>query len=167
MKLTATLLLIVCSVSLIAQAHCEDARFDAQVRKYLKGSVPVVDVDTLRSEMERYVILDARTSEEYAVSHLPGALHVGFKQLNQPLLDSLSRDTRVVVYCSIGYRSEIVGGKLQRMGFNNVHNLFGSIFEWVNRGYPVETKGVETDTVHGYSRSWSKWILNPRISKVW
>jgi len=41
----------------------------------------------------------------------------------------------------------------------NVVNVYGGIFEWVNRGHPVVTgDGTETETVHAYSKSWSMWL---------
>ena len=41
------------------------------------------------------------------------------------------------MYCSIGKRSEKVTQKLKKAGYNNVSNLYGGIFEWVNQGNEV------------------------------
>jgi predicted sulfurtransferase len=72
---------------------------------------------------------------------------------------AIPRNTPVVVYCSVGYRSEQIGEKLLQAGFTDVHNLFGSIFEWVNQGYPVfKNQSEQTNRVHAYSRSWGIWL---------
>lgn len=64
----------------------------------------------------------------------------------------------VIVYCSVGYRSERIGEKLQDAGFINVQNLYGGIFKWVNEGMPVYNSIGPTKQVHGYSRSWGVWL---------
>jgi len=64
-----------------------------------------------------------------------------------------------LVYCSVGYRSERIGEHLLELGFTDVHNLYGGIFEWINKGYGVmNSKGQWVERVHGYSPSWGKWI---------
>jgi hypothetical protein len=72
------------------------------------------------------------------------------------------------VYCSIGYRSEKIGEQLQKLGYKNVYNLYGSLFAWVNRGYEVvDINNKSTYTVHGYDAKWAKWITNKRYKKVY
>jgi hypothetical protein len=64
-----------------------------------------------------------------------------------------------VVYCTVGVRSEKVGEKLKAAGYQNVRNLYGSIFEWVNQGNPVvDNQGKPTQQVHAYSRVWGVWL---------
>ena len=54
------------------------------------------------------------------------------------------------------------------MGYNNVHNLYGSIFDWVNRGYlVVNSNDEETKEVHTYNRIWSRWVDEKQAKKVW
>ena len=67
----------------------------------------------------------------------------------------------MVVYCSVGYRSERIGEKMQKMGFENVSNLYGGIFDWKNQGNTVINLNQEpTDSVHTYNRNWSQWLYN-------
>jgi 3-mercaptopyruvate sulfurtransferase SseA len=64
------------------------------------------------------------------------------------------------VYCSVGYRSERVGEKLQKLGYQNVYNIYGGIFEWKNEGMQVVNRQNQpTDSVHTYNKNWSKWLL--------
>ncbi|MDR9442968.1 MAG: rhodanese-like domain-containing protein [Schleiferiaceae bacterium] len=108
-----------------------------------------------RPELRR---LDARSAEEYAVSHLQGARRVGFKDFDPARVRDLPRDTPVVVYCSVGYRSEKIAARLRKMGFTEVYNLYGGLFEWVNRGNPVYRNEQATRAVHGYSWTWGIWL---------
>ena len=114
------------------------------------------------------VILDARERAEYDVSHLPNAVFIGYNNFEKKIVDSLAKDKPIVVYCSIGYRSEKIGEKLQKLGFTKVYNLYGSIFEWVNQGNVVVDKnGQPTKKVHTYNKAWSRWVEDGKAEKVW
>lgn len=152
----------------VNSAHCEDDAFHSEVERYLSGTVPAIDAEALYRDYSDYLILDAREFDEFEISHLPGAMFIGYKNYQSELMEDVHPSTPIVVYCSIGYRSEKIGEKLQEMGFQKVHNLYGSLFEWANRGLPLDDiKGQRTTTVHGYNRSWSKWLTNPNVTKVW
>lgn len=115
--------------------------------------------EELRQELENDstpapVLLDVREEDEYAVSHLPGAIRVEPGSDASEALESLDPDTPIVAYCSVGYRSSALVKKLQERGFTNVQNLEGSIFEWANRGYPVERDGEEVREVHPFDEEW-------------
>lgn len=149
---------------------CINQKFEKTVHRYLSESVELVSVSDLHNELadekNEVVILDAREYEEYEISHIPGALYVGYDSLNETLLDSLNKNCDIVLYCSIGYRSEKIGEKMEAMGFQNVRNLFGSIFEWTNRGYDIEDmEGVKTNELHTYNKNWGKWVEAPHIKK--
>ena len=163
-----TLLIAICPILLVAQnPHCEDDRFNKEVSRYTSNSVPLIDVDELKSS-EGWVLLDARELEEYDVSHIPGARHVGYDKFSMDQLSGIDPDQKIAVYCSIGYRSEKIGEKLQKAGFSRVHNVYGSLFEWANRGYELENSlGEKTNQVHTYNKKWSRWVLSPEIEKIW
>ncbi|MEO1260499.1 MAG: rhodanese-like domain-containing protein [Bacteroidota bacterium] len=142
--------------------------FDAELNRLLNYSVPVISVDELKAAMNNYKIFDARELNEYLVSHLPGAVHIGFTDFKKDIFDEINKDEKIVLYCSVGYRSEKIGEKLQKMGFENVLNLYGSIFEWANKGYPVENfTDKNTKEIHTYNEKWGEWVTNPTFRKVW
>jgi rhodanese-related sulfurtransferase len=100
------------------------------------------------------VVLDARTADEYAVSHLAGALRIDpYRPLLRPLR-GFSKDTAIVVYGSVGYRSARVADWLQRQGYTQVYNLEGSMFQWANDGRPMFRNGRPTLQVHPYDPNW-------------
>ena len=145
----------------------ENKAFDNTVTKLLSFSVPTKNVDQLRENYNDYIILDAREWEEYEVSHMKDAIHIGYDHLEVQKLDKLDKTKPVLVYCSIGVRSEKIGEKLMEQGFEEVYNLYGSIFEWVNRGYPIyNIDGELTNKIHGYNRIWGVWIKNKEYEKV-
>ncbi len=151
------------SFTLNAQKSSDEA-FDKMLDALLTQSVPYITVEELK-ELNGAVLLDARPEKEYAVSHIEGAECVGFESFNKSKVEHLSTEDTIVVYCSVGYRSEKVGEQLQALGFKNVYNLYGSIFEWVNQGNTVVNLNGETEEVHTFDKEWSQWLK--RGNKVW
>ncbi len=146
--------------------HCNNPDFDRTVKSYLHFTVPTISVEALHSHPNDFLKLDAREMEEYQISHIPGAKYIGYKNVDFKKIEKLDKKTKIVVYCSIGYRSEKIGEKLKKQGFSNVYNLFGSIFEWANMGYALEkANNQSTNEIHGFNKSWSKWVTNPNIIK--
>lgn len=135
-------------------------KMDRTLKKFNKESVPYIEVEAL-SGMNHLVLLDTREKEEYKVSHLKDAIWVGAKTFE---LDSVfpkikDKNTEIIVYCSIGVRSENIGEKLMKAGYTNVKNLYGGIFEWKNEGHPVyDFAGNETEKVHAFSKHWGKLL---------
>lgn len=103
-------------------------------------------------------MLDVREIEEYKVSHLKNARRVGYFWFDMRSVYDIPNDATIVVYCSVGYRSEKIGEKLLKYGFKHVYNLYGSIFEWVNEGNSVyKSNGVQTSEIHTYDKEWGRW----------
>ena len=105
-------------------------------------------------------IVDARTQEEFAVSHLPGAQPVDPDSSGTAALSKLDPDRPVLIYCSAGYRASTLARRLRHAGLRNVWNLEGGIFAWANAGLPLERDGRPTRQVHPYSRLFSR-LLKP------
>lgn len=132
---------------------------------YNTRSIPYISVEELRMLQlnDEVYILDARELEEYDVSRIPGGLFIGFSDFSSEMITEKipDSDRTIVVYCSLGIRSEEIGEKLRKAGYSNIRNLYGGIFEWKNNGYPIlDSEGNETEKVHSFSKAWSKWLTN-------
>jgi rhodanese-related sulfurtransferase len=162
MKNIVLILLSLCSLSLYGQKEkkVSDPKMDEMLKGLLSFSVPLITVEELKKlGTGKVLLLDAREKVEYDLSHLPGAIHIGYNDFNMMQLASVPKNTKIVVYCSVGYRSEKIGEQLEAQGFTDVNNLYGSIFEWVNQGNKVfDAAGKETTKVHTYSEKWGKWL---------
>jgi len=171
--LTAGLVGVFLALSSCAQVpeqrpRLQNPDFDRELTRLLNFSVPLLGVDSLYRHLQDYTLLDARTREEYEISHIPGSEFLGYPEADPEALKNLPKDQPLVLYCSVGYRSERMAERLRKQGFSKVYNLYGSIFEWANRGYPLENaQGVRTDSLHTYNRQWSRWVENPRVVRVW
>jgi len=135
-----------------------DPKLDAIQRMYADyradfPGVPEVNADqAAASEPGRPVVLvDCREPWERAVSSIPGA--VTPEQLRAD--PGRYADTRVIVYCTIGYRSGLAARELRHEGFD-AYNLVGGVLGWAHsgRGFTTPT-GEPTDRVHVYGRRWS------------
>ena len=130
------------------------------LKTMIKETVPTITVAELsKKDLSQMVLLDSREKKEYEVSHLKNAKWVGYDDFKLSRVNDVPKDASIVIYCSVGVRSEKIGEKLIAAGYTNVKNLYGSIFEWVNEGYPVyNTNGKPTDRVHAYSKTWGIWL---------
>lgn len=145
------------SMTLFMTEGCaQDDSFDSMFRRLTSGDVPVIMPE--QTDSIKAVYLDAREREEFNVSRLPGARFVGYDDFEIERLSDVPKDTPIVVYCSVGYRSEKVGEKLLDAGYTNVQNLYGGIFHWVNQGNRVVNDSGDTEKVHAYNQRWGKWL---------
>ena len=64
--------------------------FDGECKKNISGTVPLAYANELYKAMNRsnIIILDAREENEYEISHLPKAQHIGFAIFDSKLLSS-------------------------------------------------------------------------------
>lgn len=170
--LISSIIILASVLSLFGQTEaislCTDPVFEKTVDEYISRTVPIISCQELEEEKEDVLIFDIRESNEYNTSHIRDAVHLGYDNPKMQKLEDVDKDQPIVVYCSIGYRSEKLGEQLQEMGFTNVRNLYGSIFEWVNQGKPVVNgKNQAVKSVHTYNKKWSKWVNNEDVKLVY
>lgn len=131
------------------------------LKQYNTETIPYISVEALNQIKSSVIILDTREATEYKVSHLKDAKHVGHDFFS---IDSIQQKlphkaSTIVVYCSLGIRSETIAHHLKKAGYTNVKNLYGGIFEWKNNDLPIyNMNNKETDSIHAFSEAWSKWL---------
>ena len=77
-----------------------------------------------------YVIIDARTQEEYDQGHIPGAILIPeYEIANRAEKELPDKDQLILVYCRSGRRSKIAAEELVKLGYTNVKE-FGGIIDW-------------------------------------
>ena len=142
--------------------------FDEMVTEMAENAVPIIKynkVNKLTEKGKSIVFLDARELKEFKISHIKNAIHVGYDNFDNKTVSSLNKNAIIVIYCSVGYRSGKIGLKLRKMGFTNVFNLYGGLFEWANNGNPIYQKDKKTNKVHPYNTKWGKWLKPELRSK--
>ncbi len=81
-------------------------------------------------------LLDVRTREEYQQARLEGARLIPIDQFARRLAE-VPKNRPVLVYCAVGSRSAQVVNYLARQGYSEVYNLYGGIYSWQQKGFPV------------------------------
>lgn len=135
--------------------------FDKMAKKMADKTVPIIkstQVKKLQEKRKKIVFLDAREEAEYKVSHIKEAIHVGYDDFDIKKVKGIDKNTIIVIYCSVGYRSGKTGKKLREAGFTSVFNLWGGIFDWANNGNDVYKNGKKVTKVHPYNNNWGKWL---------
>jgi len=158
------LLFIVLTLVSIDMAKCQTKDYKEKLESLYSHTVPMISSQKLSEEMESnspIILLDIRSEEEYHVSHLKDAKLIDYDHFKKKDVKEISLNSQIIVYCSVGYRSEKIGEKLLKMGYTDVENLYGGIFQWKNEGYSiVNDKSQDTDSVHTYNKNWSRWLTN-------
>ncbi len=154
------ILLFIC----LAIAHCSaQSDYDNKLKSLYRNTVKIIkpkDAKALMASGEKVILLDTRAPEEFKVSHLAGAQFLNYESYSTDDLKKIPANSKILVYCSVGYRSERVGEKLLKLGYKDVSNIYGGIFEWKNEGLEVvNKKNHPTDSVHTYNKNWSKWLV--------
>ncbi|OGS41531.1 MAG: hypothetical protein A3K67_00220 [Euryarchaeota archaeon RBG_16_62_10] len=100
-------------------------------REALKGMMDK-DVD--------FVLVDARSHEEFAKEHLPGAISMPSDHVGEHLLRGYGKERTFVTYCTDFEctASTVAAQKLERFGFTKVLEFEGGLADWKDAGCPTE-----------------------------
>ncbi len=75
------------------------------------------------------LLIDVRETAEFAVAHLPGAVHIPLGEL-AARLDEIPRDRAVVFVCRSGGRSQTAASIAARAGIDGSSDLAGGLLSW-------------------------------------
>ena len=99
------------------------------------------DLFAALSNGEKIIALDARKQFGFEAEHIPGALNIPHREMNEQSTRHLDKDVLYVTYCDgIGCNASTKGAlNMSKLGFK-VKELMGGIHWWKLDGY--ETEGV-------------------------
>ncbi|MBF2709613.1 rhodanese-like domain-containing protein [Flavobacterium soyangense] len=153
--------IFITTITLILTTFCfAQSTIPEVLEKLNKKSVPYITVNELQIK-NKYVLLDTREIKEFNVSHIKNSINIGYDKFDAQKVTSIVKDKNalIVVYCSIGVRSEKIGENLFKLGYKKVFNLYGGIFEWKNKGgIVVDNKNEITENIHTFSKKWSIYL---------
>ena len=85
---------------------------------------------TIMDTEKDYVIIDARTEEEFAEGHIENAILIPEYEIKDRAEKELpDKEQLILVYCRSGRRSKIASEELVKLGYTNVKE-FGGIIDW-------------------------------------
>lgn len=128
--------------------------------KHELADIPEISNQSLlglsNNQIMRPIIVDVRSPEEQAISIIKGSIDKAFFEQN---LDDYAK-RKIVVYCTIGYRSGYYVESLKQQGLD-AYNLSEGILGWLHAGGSiVNANGEITSKVHVYSRPWDLGVKN-------
>jgi rhodanese-related sulfurtransferase len=126
-------------------------------------SVRRIDADGLKgwfakNEEPKPVLIDVRPQADFDFSHLPHALHMAVSDTPAPLGYSEKTDASLVLYDAVGEDAFPVAESLVKRGYARVQVLEGGIFEWANRGLPLEGPSGATGKVQPGKSKFSRLL---------
>lgn len=95
----------------------------------VNGKAKVIQWDEMAGLGEDTWVVDVRTSVEYSLGTLPGAINIPVDELRSRLTE-LPKDKPIVVSCAVGLRGYLAYRILIQNGFTDVRNLSGGYKTW-------------------------------------
>lgn len=126
--------------SIVSAALLFNCFFAGSGAAAISASLGPEDAYLLLRKQANVYLLDVRTPAEFLQIRLNGAHLIPIDQLVNRL-DEIPRYRPILVYCAVGSRSAQVVSYLVRNGYSEVYNMYGGIYSWAKRGYPVLTGG--------------------------
>src|SRR5712692_8070524 len=101
-------------------------------------NVGVAEFEKLRAD-KKNVVLDVRTSPEFAAGHIPGAINldVNIADFEQKAA-GLDKSKSYLVHCGAGVRSARACDKMSKLDFSKLYNLEGGFKAWEKAGNKAE-----------------------------
>ena len=124
-KLRGLVLMLLISLSLFGLTACQDGGNNATYEQITpQQAKEIMDTET------DYIIIDARTEEEYCEGHIENAILIPEYEIKERAEKELpDKDALILVYCRSGRRSKIASEELVKLGYTNVKE-FGGIIDW-------------------------------------
>jgi rhodanese-related sulfurtransferase len=97
------------------------------------------DVHQALAQGPDFVLLDVRSTEDYARGHVPGAAHLPYRKMTESRLAAYPAATVFVVYCAGphcngAHRAAL---RLAQLG-RSVKLMIGGMTGWLDEGFDVE-----------------------------
>lgn len=146
---------------------------DAELRSRFPevSSITAQNLQDLLARKDKPILIDVRQAEEYAVSHIKGAIRVDPDAATSDVLRAVGPDVanRVVIfYCSVGVRSTELAERsrveLKASGAAQIANLTQGIFGWHNASRPLVRDDAPTAYVHPYNALWSRLVIHRSLT---
>ena len=125
-KVKGLIIMLLISISLFGLTACggENGKVSTYEKITAEQAKTIMDTD------KDYIIIDARTEEEFAEGHIENAILIPEYEIKDRAEKELpNKDQLILVYCRSGRRSKIASEELVKLGYTNVKE-FGGIIDW-------------------------------------
>ena len=125
-KVKGLIIMLLISLSLFGMTACDGENGKASTYEQItaKQAKTIMDTET------DYIIIDARTEEEFTEGHIENAILIPEYEIASRAEKELpDKEQLILVYCRSGRRSKIASEELVKLGYTNVKE-FGGIIDW-------------------------------------
>jgi rhodanese-related sulfurtransferase len=124
-KFKGLILMLTISLSLFGLTACQGGENNSTYEQITQQQAKTI-MDTEKD----YIIIDARTDEEFAEGHIEGAIVIPEYEISFRAEKEIpDKNALILVYCRSGRRSKIASEELVKLGYTNVKE-FGGIIDW-------------------------------------
>ena len=124
-KLRGLIIMLLISLSLFGLTACQSGDNNATYEQ-----ITAEQAKTIMDTEKGYVIIDARTEDEFAEGHIENAILIPEYEIKDRAEKELpDKEQLILVYCRSGRRSKIASEELVKLGYTNVKE-FGGIIDW-------------------------------------
>ena len=125
-KVKGLIIMLLISLSLFGMTACDGENGKASTYEQITAEQAKTIMDTEKD----YVIIDARTDEEFAEGHIENAILIPEYEIAERAEKELpDKEQLILVYCRSGRRSKIASEELVKLGYTNIKE-FGGIIDW-------------------------------------
>ena len=125
-KVKGLIIMLLISLSLFGMTACGSENGKSSTYEQISAEQAKTIMDTEKD----YVIIDARTEEEFAEGHIENAILIPEYEIAERAEKELpDKEQLILVYCRSGRRSKIASEELVKLGYSNVKE-FGGIVDW-------------------------------------
>ena len=125
-KLKGLIIMILISLSLFGMTACGGEKGTPSTYEQITPQ----EAKTIMDTEKEYVIIDARTDEEFFEGHIEDAILIPEYEIAERAEKELpDKEQLILVYCRSGRRSKIASDELVKLGYSNVKE-FGGIIDW-------------------------------------
>ena len=125
-KVKGLIIMLLITLSLFGLTACggENEKTPTYEQITAEQAKTIMDTET------DYIIIDARTEEEFAEGHIDNAILIPEYEIAERAEKELpDKEQLILVYCRSGRRSKIASEELVKLGYTNVKE-FGGIIDW-------------------------------------
>src|SRR6266568_2216992 len=109
------------------------------LREMPSSSPPLLAIQQKDAGDKKNVVLDVRTSQEFAAGHIPGAINLDVNGADfEQKVAGLDKSKSYLVHCAAGVRSARACDKMSKLDFSKLYNLEDGFKAWEKAGNKAE-----------------------------
>ena len=125
-KVKGLIIMLLISLSLFGMTACDGDNEKTSTYEQITAE----QAKTIMDNEQDYIIIDARTEDEFAEGHIEGAVLIPeYEVADRAEKELPDKEQLILVYCRSGRRSKIASEELVKLGYTNVKE-FGGIIDW-------------------------------------